>query len=86
MKSMRSAPWRPALLAALLALAGCGNSRTMGVTELPEPPPLVPISQYVIGPGVGVVYAFAPNFIIAPLYFYEASIFGDPDRQDIRRG
>ena len=51
MKSMRSAPWRPALLAALLALAGCGNSRTMGVTELPEPPPLVPISQYVIGPG-----------------------------------
>ena len=42
--------------------------------------------KYVIGPGVGLVYAFQPNFIIAPLYFYEASIFGNEDRPDIRRG
>lgn len=42
--------------------------------------------KYVIGPGLGFVYAFAPNCIVAPLYFYEASVFGDSDRQDIRRG
>lgn len=42
--------------------------------------------KYVIGPGLGFVYAIAPNFIVAPIYFYEASIFGDPDRVAIRRG
>jgi len=42
--------------------------------------------KYVAGPGVGVVYAIAPNFIIAPLYFFEASVFGNQDRPDIRRG
>ena len=51
MKIVRSAPWRPALLAALLILAGCGNPRTDGVTTLPEEPPRVPTAQYVIGPG-----------------------------------
>ncbi|OYW19005.1 MAG: hypothetical protein B7Z55_09655, partial [Planctomycetales bacterium 12-60-4] len=42
--------------------------------------------KFVIGPGVGLVYAPRPNFIIAPLYFFEASIFGNEDRADIRRG
>jgi hypothetical protein len=42
--------------------------------------------KYVFGPGLGLVYAFAPNFIVAPLYFYEASAFGNSDRPDIRRG
>lgn len=42
--------------------------------------------KYVFGPGVGLVYAVAPNFIIAPLYFYEASAFGNSDRPTIRRG
>lgn len=51
MKIVRSAPWRPALLAVLLIVAGCGNPRTAGVTTLPEEPPRVPTAQYVIGPG-----------------------------------
>lgn len=51
MKITRSAPWRPALMAALLVLAGCGNSREFGTTTLPELPSRIPISQYVIGPG-----------------------------------
>ena len=51
MKIVRSAPWRPALLAVLLVLAGCGNSRTAGVTTLPDDPPRIPTAQYVIGPG-----------------------------------
>jgi hypothetical protein len=42
--------------------------------------------KYVLGPGLGLVYAFAPNFIIAPLYYFEASAFGDTDRPMIRRG
>lgn len=42
--------------------------------------------KYVVGPGLGAVYAFAPNFIVAPLYFYEASVFGSEGRADIRRG
>ncbi|MFO0851021.1 MAG: hypothetical protein U0871_21075 [Gemmataceae bacterium] len=42
--------------------------------------------KYVLGPGVGFVYAFQPNFIVAPLYFYEASAFGNSDRVTIRRG
>ena len=50
MKITRSLPWRPALMAALLVLAGCG-SREFGTTTLPEAPPRIPISQYVIGPG-----------------------------------
>lgn len=42
--------------------------------------------KYVLGPGLGFVYAVKKNFIIAPLYFYEASVAGDDDRVDIRRG
>lgn len=42
--------------------------------------------KYVFGPGLGLVYAIRPNFIFAPLYFYEASVFGNPNRPDIRRG
>lgn len=42
--------------------------------------------KYVLGPGVGFVYAIQPNFIFAPLYFYEASAFGSSNRPDIRRG
>jgi hypothetical protein len=42
--------------------------------------------KYVVGPGIGFVYAFKPNFIIAPLYFYEASVFGNSNRPSIRRG
>ena len=51
MKIMRHVPWRPALMAAFLVLAGCGNSYEAGVTTLPDPGPRTPISQYVIGPG-----------------------------------
>ena len=51
MKIVRSAPWRPALLAVLLVLAGCGNSRTAGVTTLTDDPPRIPTAQHVIGPG-----------------------------------
>jgi len=42
--------------------------------------------KYVLGPGIGFVYAVQPNFIIAPLYFFEASVAGDDNRQMIRRG
>lgn len=42
--------------------------------------------KYVLGPGMGFVYAIEPNFIIAPLYFFEASVAGDDDRPMIRRG
>lgn len=42
--------------------------------------------KYVFGPGVGFVYAIQPNFIFAPVYFYEASAFGSSNRPDIRRG
>jgi hypothetical protein len=42
--------------------------------------------KYVLGPGLGFVYAIRPNFIFAPLYFYEASVAGDPNRAMIRRG
>lgn len=42
--------------------------------------------KYVLGPGMGFVYAVQPNFIIAPLYFYEASVAGDDERPEIRRG
>ncbi|WP_145248391.1 hypothetical protein [Aeoliella mucimassa] len=42
--------------------------------------------KYVLGPGMGFVYMAQPNFIIAPLYFYETSIAGDGDRPMIRRG
>jgi hypothetical protein len=42
--------------------------------------------KFVFGPGLGFVYAFAPNFIVAPLYFYEASAFGSEQRPEIRRG
>ena len=42
--------------------------------------------KYVLGPGIGLVYAIQPNFIVAPLYFYEASVAGDPDKASIRRG
>jgi hypothetical protein len=42
--------------------------------------------KYVLGPGIGFVYAFQPNIIIAPLYFYEVSVAGDPDKARIRRG
>lgn len=42
--------------------------------------------KYVLGPGMGFVYAVQPNFILAPLYFFEASVAGDDDRQMIRRG
>jgi hypothetical protein len=42
--------------------------------------------KYVLGPGLGFVYAIEKNFIIAPLYFYEVSVAGDDDRVDIERG
>ena len=42
--------------------------------------------KYVLGPGLGFVYAIKPNFIVAPLYFYEASVAGDDARPDIQRG
>lgn len=42
--------------------------------------------KFVVGPGIGFVYTIAPNFIVAPLYFYEASVFGERDRATIRRG
>lgn len=42
--------------------------------------------KYVLGPGVGFVFAPRPNFIIAPLYFYEASVAGDDSKAEIRRG
>jgi hypothetical protein len=41
--------------------------------------------KYVLGPGMGFVYAFSPNTIFAPLYFFEASVAGD-DRPEVRRG
>lgn len=62
---------------ALVARSGTGNELTafnLGT------------GKYVLGPGVGIVYARAPNFIIAPLYFFEASAFGNEDRPEIRRG
>lgn len=42
--------------------------------------------KYVMGTGIGFVYAPQPNFIIAPLYLYEASVAGDDARPEIRRG
>lgn len=42
--------------------------------------------KYVLGPGIGFVYAPAKNLILAPLYFYETSVAGDDDRVEIRRG
>ena len=42
--------------------------------------------KYVLGGGVGLVYAFAPNFLVAPIYLYEPSVFGNPNRPNIRRG
>ena len=42
--------------------------------------------KYVLGPGMGFVYMIEKNFIIAPLYFYEASVAGNDDREMIRRG
>ena len=42
--------------------------------------------KFVFGPGVGVVWAPRPDFIFAPLYFYEFDFAGDSARQEIRRG
>lgn len=42
--------------------------------------------KFVLGPGLGVVYAFAPNFIFAPLYFFERSVAGDDTRPEVNRG
>lgn len=42
--------------------------------------------KYVLGPGIGMVFAIEPNFIIAPLYFFEASVAGDNSKPEIRRG
>jgi hypothetical protein len=42
--------------------------------------------KYVLAGGAAVVYAFAPNFIIAPTYLFEGSAWGNEDRPDIRRG
>lgn len=42
--------------------------------------------KYVLGAGMGVVYAISPTTIIAPLYFFEGSAFGNRDRAVIRRG
>lgn len=69
MKIMRTAPWRPALLAALLVLAGCGNSRTAGVTTLPETAPRTPTGQYVIGPGdqLGIFVYQSPQLSLPSL-------------------
>ena len=66
---MRHAPWRPALMAAFLVLAGCGNSREAGVTTLPEPGPRTPISQYVIGPGdqLGIFVYQSPQLSLPSL-------------------
>lgn len=42
--------------------------------------------KYMLGPGLGLVYAVQPNFIIAPLYIYERSVAGIDARPDIDRG
>ena len=42
--------------------------------------------KYVLGCGLGLVYAFSPNFLFAPVYLYEPSVFGNPNRPTIRRG
>jgi hypothetical protein len=42
--------------------------------------------KFILGPGVGAVYAFAPNFIMAPLYFFEKSVWGADNRADVSRG
>jgi hypothetical protein len=42
--------------------------------------------KYVLAPGAALVYAFAPNFFIAPLYLFECSAFGNEEQPDIRRG
>lgn len=42
--------------------------------------------QFVLGPGLGLVYAPRKNLIIAPLYFYEGSVAGIDSRPEINRG
>lgn len=42
--------------------------------------------KYVFAGGAAVVYVFAPNFFVAPIYLFEASAWGNEDRPDIRRG
>jgi len=42
--------------------------------------------KYILGPGVGVVYAIEKNFIVAPLYFYERSVAGADRQPEINRG
>ncbi len=42
--------------------------------------------KFVLAPGVAVVYAFAPNFFVAPVYLFEGSAWGNAARPDIRRG
>jgi hypothetical protein len=42
--------------------------------------------KYILGPGIGFVYAIEKNFIVAPLYFYEVSVAGIDAQPDISRG
>jgi hypothetical protein len=42
--------------------------------------------KYVLAPGLAFVYAFAPNFFVAPTYLFEASVAGNQFSPDIRRG
>ena len=60
------------------------------LVSVPNPNEAIGVSigtgKYVLGPGLGFVYAIAPNFIFAPLYFYEFSVAGIDARPDIKRG
>ncbi len=42
--------------------------------------------KYQIAPAVGFVWAPRPNVVIVPLYWYEASFAGDPERHNVRLG
>ncbi len=60
------------------------------LTQVPDANEFIGIDvgkgKFQLGPGLGLVYAFAPNFIFAPLYFYEFSVAGSDARPDVRRG
>jgi hypothetical protein len=42
--------------------------------------------KYRVAPAVGFVWSPKPNILFAPLYWYDASVAGDPDRPTIRLG
>ncbi len=60
------------------------------LTQIPDANQFAALSigkgKFQLGPGMGFVYAIRPNFIFAPLYFYEFSVAGNNNRPDISLG